>query len=268
MTSLPIIDISPFLDPNSSSSERLNTARALDNACRTVGFFYLSKHNIPLTELDCILSLAHSFFALPSATKERIRLLSAGAADGDGARGYQTIGENVTQGHRDWHEGVDLYRPVSDTTPPYKPVMGQNKWPSKEFQEVYEMYIDKLLRLGQAVMRAIALGLGEQEEYFQGMVDRSFWVMRAIGYPPLESEDGGISCGEHTGINTTRSFANLDYGCLTFLIADSHAKGSLQVKLPSTGEWISADPIEGCFVCNIGDMMQVASLPVMRLINN
>jgi len=71
--------------------------------------------------------------------------------------------------------------------------------------------------------------------------------MRAIGYPPLQSaEDGGISCGEHT-----------DYGCLTFLIADEHAKGSLQVKLPSTGEWISADPIKGCFVCNIGDMMQV-----------
>lgn len=51
---------------------------------------------------------------------------------------------------------------------------------------------------------------------------------------------------------------SLDYGCLTFLIADSHAKGSLQVKLPSTGEWISADPIDGCFVCNIGDMMQVS----------
>jgi isopenicillin N synthase-like dioxygenase len=51
--------------------------------------------------------------------------------------------------------------------------------------------------------------------------------------------------------------ADEDYGCLTFLIADSHAKGSLQVKLPATGEWISADPIEGCFVCNIGDMVQV-----------
>lgn len=53
---------------------------------------------------------------------------------------------------------------------------------------------------------------------------------------------------------------NLDYGCLTFLIADEHAKGSLQVKLPASGEWISADPIEGCFVCNIGDMMQVRPL--------
>lgn len=200
MTTLPVIDISPFLNSASSPSSRLKTARALDNACRTVGFFYLSNHNIPQTDLDQILSLAHSFFALPSATKERFKLLPAGTADGDGARGYQTIGENVTQGQRDWHEGLDLYRPVPDTKPPYNPVMGQNKWPSEAFQQVYEMYIYRLLRLGEAVMRAIALGLGEQEDYFQGMVDKSFWVMRAIGYPPLESEDGGISCGEHTGI--------------------------------------------------------------------
>jgi 2OG-Fe(II) oxygenase superfamily len=59
------------------------------------------------------------------------------------------------------------------------------------------------------------------------------------------------------------SFCNvwlrIDYGCLTFLIADAHGKGSLQVKLPATGEWIPADPVPGCFVCNIGDMMQVGS---------
>ena len=180
--------------------------------------------------------------------------------DGDGARGYQVMGENITQGKRDWHEGLDLYRPVTTNGPPYKPVMGENKWPSGDFQKAYEGYIDKLLVLGNAVMRAIALGLGEQEGYFEGLINETFWVMRAIGYPPLQTNDQvGISCGEHTGLFRV-VLANIDYGCLTFLIADEHAKGSLQVKLPATGEWISADPIEGCFVCNIGDMMQVFSL--------
>ncbi len=202
MTSLPIIDISPFLDPNSSSSSRLETARYLDNACRTVGFFYLSSHNIPASTLHKILSLAHSFFALPASDKESLRLQLAGVNDGDGARGYQTIGKNVTQGKRDWHEGLDLYRPVPGTKPPFSPIMGTNKWPPGEFKEVYEAYIERLLILGNAVMRAIALGLGEREDYFEGLVNESFWVMRAIGYPPLQSGDeGGISCGEHTGIS-------------------------------------------------------------------
>lgn len=62
---------------------------------------------------------------------------------------------------------------------------------------------------------------------------------------------------ESTQVEISRIQSKEDYGCLTFLIADKHAKGSLQVKLPATGEWISADPIDGCFVCNIGDMMQV-----------
>jgi len=197
---LPIIDISPFLHPNSASADRLETAQALDDACRTVGFFYLTGHNIPISELDQILSQAHKFFSLPDAEKQKIALKPVGVDDGDGARGYQTIGENITQGKHDWHEGLDLYRPLPFTEAPYKPIMGVNKWPPGEFREVYEAYIDKLLSLGQAVMRAIALGLGEEEDYFIGMVDRSFWVMRAIGYPPLRTENfDGISCGEHTG---------------------------------------------------------------------
>jgi isopenicillin N synthase-like dioxygenase len=58
------------------------------------------------------------------------------------------------------------------------------------------------LILGKAVMKAIALGLGEDENYFDGMINESFWVMRVIGYPPLQSEEeGSISCGEHTGNN-------------------------------------------------------------------
>ena len=180
----------------------MQTAKALDAACRTVGFFYLSNHNIPSSELDNILALSRSFFALPKEQKEALRLQSAGMGDGDGARGYQTIGENVTQGKRDWHEGLDLYRPVPDTEPPYSPVMGKNKWPDGEFRAAYEAYIAKLLDLGRAVMRAIALGLDEPEVYFGSFVDKSFWVMRAIGYPPLQSSDeGGISCGEHTGRN-------------------------------------------------------------------
>src|SRR5437764_572375 len=106
MTSLPIVDISPFLNPNSSSASRVETARTLDHACRTVGFFYLSSHNIPTGDIHKILSLANTFFALPASEKELIKLKPAGVGDGDGARGYQSIGQNVTQGKRDWHEGL------------------------------------------------------------------------------------------------------------------------------------------------------------------
>nr|KAJ3418350.1 hypothetical protein HK105_000020 [Polyrhizophydium stewartii] len=111
-------------------------------------------------------------------------------------------------------------------------------------------------RVGEAIMHAMAFGLGLDENFFDSRMDDSFWVMRLIGYPPLDpAADGvGISCGEHT-----------DYGCLTILNTDE-TTGALQVKSKS-GEWITADPIPGAFVINIGDMVNaclriVASLQV------
>lgn len=69
--------------------------------------------------------------------------------------------------------------------------------------------------------------------------------MRIIGYPPLSSspEKEGISCGEHT-----------DYGCVTLLLADN-THGALQVQ-DKYGGWINADPLEGAYVVNIGDMLE------------
>jgi isopenicillin N synthase-like dioxygenase len=46
----------------------------------------------------------------------------------------------------------------------------------------------------------------------------------------------------------------LDYGCVTLLLADS-TTGALQVKAKD-GTWITANPIDGAFVVNIGDMME------------
>ena len=58
--------------------------------------------------------------------------------------------------------------------------------------------------LGMAIMRAIALGLGLSTEFFNDKMCNSFWVLRLIGYPPLDTQkiqgnsEKGLSCGEHT----------------------------------------------------------------------
>ncbi len=211
-------------------------------------------------------------------------------SDGDGARGWQRVGENITAGRRDWHEGLDLYREVdgdgdgegikegggAGKEGPFECLMGKNKWPKtpEGLKAAYEVYIERMLGLGQAVVRGMGWALlGEGgEEVFVQRTRESFWVVRLIGYPPLppsssssstrnsegptdtnnnkdddveEDEDKeGISCGAHT-----------DYGCVTLLLADS-TKGALQVQSQNDGTWITADPIPDTFIVNIGDMMQ------------
>mmetsp|Transcript_14380 Transcript_14380/g.23749 ORF Transcript_14380/g.23749 Transcript_14380/m.23749 type:complete len:305 (-) Transcript_14380:479-1393(-) len=203
---------------------------------------------VPADLVQAVIDLSREFFSLPEENKHEISISRT-----DHARGYQKLGENVTQYQRDWHEGIDLYKEVDATHEVVRrggPLSGANPWPASipAFKPTFERYVDEMLKLGRSIMRGISVGLGLDED---ALVDKymsdSFWVMRAIGYPPLQSssstsENVGISCGEHT-----------DYGALTIVNQDS-TKGALQV-LRRDGCWINADPIPNAFVVNIGDML-------------
>ncbi|CAN9084555.1 unnamed protein product [Alternaria alternata] len=269
---LPIIDISAFLDPSSSKDARSTTAKAISAACVNYGFFYLTGHGIPTTKLDEVISLARDFFALPLEEKNKIKRFDAGSPEGgDGARGYQGLGENVTGGLQDMQEAIDWYRdwPAEKREPgdggpgSVKSLQGTNLWPEqpKELKPVYTDYIEQVKKVGEALVHAmgVALDLGssksnatqstEDEELFVRNCDESFWVMRMIGYPPLTTphtpgnDIEQFSCGAHT-----------DYGCVTLLLTDP-TPGALQVQLKD-GTWLNADPIPGAFVVNIGDMIE------------
>ncbi|KAI9829145.1 MAG: hypothetical protein M1832_000168 [Thelocarpon impressellum] len=252
---LPIIDIAAFL-PGSDATldEKARCADALSTACRETGFFYLTGHGIPTERTDEIVQLARAFFLTASdEEKASIARQGAGVGRGDGARGYQRVGENVTQGKRDWHEAVDLYRDIDAGEPPYALCRGVNLWPRtpEGLRESYQAYIRQLAVLGEAVVGAMGFALDPADaDVFADHTREGFWGMRLIGYPPPpaastlpDGDEVGFSCGEHS-----------DYGCLTFLSTDA-SRGALQVKHRAAG-WIVADPIPGAFVVNIGDMME------------
>ncbi|KAJ8509240.1 hypothetical protein ONZ45_g8557 [Pleurotus djamor] len=261
---LPVIDISPFVS-SSSPESRNAVAAALHKACVEYGFFYLDISSyVDPSEPEELTTLARQFFHSPQEEKDKISL-----SKNDHARGYARLKENVTNGKADNHEGIDLYRPVENPDKS-KPLWGENLWPSiPGFREKYEKWVGKMKVLGLIVMEAMSIGLGATPEEWQRLraqVDDSFWVMRIIGYPPLPNDHDGFSCGAHR-----------DYGCLTFLYADP-TPNALQVFLPQSakatnassvtaglpseeggvnGVWITADPLPGCVVCNIGEMWEI-----------
>ncbi|GHJ86820.1 hypothetical protein NliqN6_3222 [Naganishia liquefaciens] len=266
---LPVISISPYLPTQHdqySDLDRARVAQDLHRACRDIGFFYLKVNDyVTETERQRILDSGREFF-LHSTEEEKATI---GLAHGDGARGYQKLKQNITMGKADHHEGLDLYAdsPYAkgeelDAHGKLKPLGGKNQWPNRPagFQEEMQKWIEKMKVLGLIVMKAMADGLGMTEsewQELQGMVEDSFWVTRVIGYPPLPEGAQGVSCGAHK-----------DYGCLTLLHTDDTSK-ALQVFLRPTpvagqpsakedvGVWIDADPIDGCFVVNVGEMWEV-----------
>ncbi|GAA94336.1 uncharacterized protein L969DRAFT_202721 [Mixia osmundae IAM 14324] len=246
-------------------------AETLHQACLRYGFFYLSGLDALFSsaDFDKILSTARSFFELPSETKEQ---LSISNGKSDGARGYQRLKQNVTLGKQDWHQGLDLYRPP-DNIDPTQPLCGENQWPAQssmpDFRSTVEEHVTRCLLLGFVVTYVMTIALKmtkEEADALRAKVEQSFWVMRMIGYDRLDAQTDSLSCGEH-----------VDYGNVTLLLADE-TKGALQVFIPSTrhalqerhdqkltdfqgqrGIWITADPLPGALVCNVGKMIEIWS---------
>ncbi|KAJ8770782.1 hypothetical protein K2173_021429 [Erythroxylum novogranatense] len=268
---IPIIDISSLLarceDPNMAQDPGVcEVVKQLDQACREAGFFYVKGHGIPDSLIKEVRNVAHKFFNLPYEEKLKIKL----SADA-GYRGYQRIGENITKGTPDMHEAIDCYREIKSGM--YgalgKPMEGINQWPLNppNVKLVMEEYIRLCTDLSRNIMRGIALALGGSIDEFEGeRAGDPFWVLRIIGYPEVSSANGkdlsknDIGCGAHT-----------DYGLLTLVNQDADIT-ALQVRNLS-GEWISAPPIPGTFVCNIGDMLKIFSnglydSTLHRVINN
>ncbi|KAH6574469.1 hypothetical protein BASA60_005495 [Batrachochytrium salamandrivorans] len=187
--SLPIVDISPFVSGTGTQEQKAVTAKAVDSACREFGFFYLVGHGLSEAEVAEIRELSKEFFELPISEKEEISISKT-----DLARGYQCVGQNITQYAKDWHEGIDLYAPVGADhiikQRGLKTLAGVNPVPARpaNFGAIVDRYVLRMRSLGMATMQAMALGLGISEHYFDSSMDDSFWVMRMIGYPPLSKE--------------------------------------------------------------------------------
>jgi isopenicillin N synthase-like dioxygenase len=123
------------------------------------------------------------------------------------------------------------------------PMLGPNVWPAlANFREDVGAYYNAALNLGKTLFRGFALALGLDESHFDKLVTKPPAQLRLIHYP----------C-DPQAVDTQGMGAHSDYECFTILV--STAPG-LEV-MNGAGEWIDAPPVEGAFVVNIGDMMEV-----------
>lgn len=237
------------MSSTSSLEQKLDAGMDVHNACKTVGFLYVKNHGLSQQTLDDALRIQSEFFDLPQDEKDRIRMTNS-----ETFRGYQQVGENVTEGQRDWHEAIDLMKHFPSSHPDVlakKALYGPNQWPERppQLQSFFEDYVNQLLNLGDKIMTGVALANKLPIDYFKTVFEDSFWVMRLLHYPRVpreDSEDKGIGCGIHT-----------DYGFLTFVNQDAN-RDCLQVR-NSSEQWVTANPIPGTLVVNIGDMMRLWS---------
>ncbi len=236
---LPVINVSPLFGRQAAA--RADTAGRIGAACRSLGFFYASGHTISDATLAQMDAASRRFFALPEAEKMKIAM-----ARGERAwRGFFPVGGELTSGQPDIKEGLYLGEDLHLNDPRVAaqlPLHGRNLYPEAvpELRGAVEGFMSGAEQTAHAIMEGIAISLGLDAHYFRdAYTARPTMLFRIFHYPASHSGEGwGV--GEHT-----------DYGLLTLLAQDNN--GGLEVKTPCG--WISAPPIPGALVCNIGDML-------------
>jgi isopenicillin N synthase-like dioxygenase len=233
---IPIVDIGGLSSPD--DSVRAEVAREIGRAARDVGFLYVRGHGLdPRLSVE-LLEATKAFFAQDPAAKMAAYIGRSGNHSGYVPEGEEVFASGKVDKKEAFDVGLDL--PGGDGR---APMLGANLWPDLAgFQAPVSAYYAAVADLARRLFAGFALALDLPEDHFAPHLTRPPSQLRLIHYPydpQAEPDQEGI--GAHT-----------DYEFFTIL--QPTAPG-LEV-MNGDGRWIDAPPIPGCFVINIGDMLE------------
>ena len=241
---IPSVDLSDFTEGNKETKAAF--VKELGKAYEEIGFVAVKNHGLSDALCNELYAQVKGFFTLSKEEKEAYEI--KGLA---GQRGYVSFGKEHAKNKNEgdlkefWHFGqtVEDNDPIKEEYPDNVQV---NELP--EFNAVGREVYQKLEETGREMLRAIALHLNLDENYFDAKIHNGNSILRPIHYPPITHEPkDAVRAAEHEDIN------------LITLLMGASADG-LQV-LNKSGEWISVTALPDQIVVNVGDMLQ-------RLTNN
>lgn len=250
MATVPVLTLS-MLDGDAAEKEQFISL--LSKAAHDVGFFYLSDHGVSASFLSQVRKLTKDFFLLPEEEKLSIAMINS-----PHFRGYNRAGNERTNGKADWREQFDIGaerepRQLTDSDPIWLGLHGYNLWPKSlpELKHAMLTYNDILTAISLKLLRALAIGLGLPENSFDeiyGEIPNEH--IKLIKYPQSGSSTENQGVGAHK-----------DSGLLTLILQDEN-KG-LQVEV-NDNQWVDVLPIEGTFVVNLGELLELATNGYLR----
>ena len=241
---IPVVNLADF---NSGDPElKQHFVQQLGKAFEETGFVAVKNHSIPDILIEDLYNHVQQFFALPVAVKKSYEIPELA-----GQRGYTSFGQEHAKGFDapDLKEFFQFGQEVTDNDPI------KSEYPENVVVREVPEFTPTLLQAyrafegsGNALLRAIALYLGLNENYFDEYVHNGNSILRAIYYPPITSEPkSAIRAEQHEDIN------------LITLLVGASADG-LEI-LSKKDEWVPVTSLPEQIVVNVGDMLQ-------RLTNN
>ena len=244
MSIIPVLDLSLFL--SGSEVQRNKFVADLGSAYEEIGFAAIENHGIPQDVIDDFYGQVERFFAMSVEDKEKYEI-----PEYAGQRGYTAFGREkakqseVADLKEFWQIGQYVegeIMPIED----YPDNIEVKELP--EFNNLGKSLYKNFEKTGSHLLRAIALYLQLDENYFDDKIHNGNSTLRAIHYPPITKEPAtAIRSEQHEDIN------------LITLLVGASADG-LQI-LTKQGDWLNVTSLPDQIVVNVGDMLQ-------RLTNN
>ncbi|GAM82314.1 hypothetical protein ANO11243_002930 [Dothideomycetidae sp. 11243] len=259
---IPLIDFSAFLSKDTAL--RQSTATAILDGFRRAGFIYLRNHGITPPEVQHAFAQSAAFFRLPKAEKDALAWTTARAN-----RGYSAQGKDKTTDltdpeaiaalrefeGEDLKETMEIGRENEPGCPNLWPTAGPDGKPA-EFKKDMIDFFARCKTLHMEVMRAIAVGLGIEQSWFDSYCDGGDNTLRLLHYPAVPA------AVFRENRNQVRAGAHTDYGSITLLFQDQ--RGGLQVLSPDGHTFVDATPIPDTIVVNAGDLLARWSNDVIK----
>jgi isopenicillin N synthase-like dioxygenase len=255
MNKIPSVDLNDFLsDDLQKKSLFVNT---IGSAFQEIGFCAVRGHFLDDQLVKRLYDQIKLFFDLPTDVKKKYE-----HPEFSGQRGYVSFGKESAKGskHGDlkeyWHFGQYVSEDKSHKYN-YFPNIKVDELP--EFNRVGEEVYKTLEKTAKYVLRALALYLKIDENYFDNYIHNGNSILRPIHYPPImEDPKEAVRAAAHGDIN------------LITLLMGAHGKG-LQVQ-NTNGDWIDAVASKDELMINIGDMLSrhtnnVLKSTVHRVVN-
>ena len=238
MNKIPSLDLRDFLseDPH----RKAEFIQLIGKAFQEIGFCAVKGHLLSDDLVERLYKQIKLFFDLPDEVKAKYEF-----PEYSGQRGYVSFGKESAKGskHGDlkeyWHFGQYIEEGEKGNYN-YFPNINVDELP--EFNKVGKEVYTSLENTAKHILRALALYLNIEENYFDQYIKNGNSILRPIHYPPiLDDPKEAVRASAHGDIN------------LITLLMGAHGKG-LQVQ-HSNGEWIDAMAGKDELMINIGDML-------------
>ncbi|WP_027000511.1 isopenicillin N synthase family dioxygenase [Eisenibacter elegans] len=246
---IPSVDLADFANPERKPA----FVQQLGEAFTHFGFVAVKNHGLSEELRKRLYEIVEAFFAQPEQIKQQYE-----DPELAGQRGYTGKGKEHAKDHNvgDLKEFFQIGQTLDDPNDPLHAEYPPNIFP-KELATMEPTTLEAYRILEQAgaqLLRAIALYLNLDENYFDDKVHKGNSILRCIHYFPITNPEaipeGAVRAAAHGDIN------------LITLLMGASAEGLEVQRLD--GKWIPITALPDQLVVNVGDMLDRLTNHVLK----